>query len=282
MAKNRLRLFRRSQAEPAQPTEPNNDDFLIDSPAEDQPAAKPRPKQTAARAAPFNRLAVLFLILSAIVLVCYLLIFLIPKLPLNPFPPYSLTLDTVAPTLTPLPTATPTNTPTATWTPTSTPRPTKTSTPTDTPAPTVAITGTRRAGRTPTATSTPIPTAGPTLSPFNYTAEVSYQRAQLYGTNWAGIAGLVFGLDAKHQAGLTINAWGDPPLGPNGESFVTGTFPQYGPSGWEVTLGDQPVSGTWNVQLVDASGNALSPVIPVELKGDPRANLAYIIFQQNH
>ncbi len=281
MAKNRLRLFRRSQAKPAQPVEPADADFLMDVPAEDQSAAKPLKRQND-RSASFNRLAVIFLILSVLVLICDLLIFLIPTMPLNPLRPYSLAIDTVAPTPTPLPTATPTNTPTATWTPTSTPRPTRTSTPTEISASTGVVTGTRRPGRTPTTVPTPSPTLGPTLSPFNYTAEVDYQRAQLYGTNWSGIAGLVFGLDSKHQPGLTINAWGDPPLGQNGESFVTGTFPQYGPSGWEITLGDQPVSGQWNVQLVDASGNALSPVIVVELKGDPRANLAYIIFRQNH
>ncbi len=229
-----------------------------------------------------NRLALLFLILSAVALVCYLLIFLIPGFPLNPFPPYSLALATAAPTPTPLPTATPTNTPTATATATSTPRPTRTSTPTDTPEPTAIITGTRRPGRTPSPTPTRTPTAGPTKSLFNYTAELLYQRAQLYGTNWSGLAGLVFGLDLKYQPGTTIKVWGDPPIGQEGVSYIAGTSPQYGPSGWEVTLGDHPVSGQWNVQLVDVNGNALSPVIDVELKGDPRANLAYIIFRQNH
>ena len=281
MAKNRLRLFRRSQAESSQSAEPSDDDFLIDTPDSDRSRAQPHNTEKAKRAASFNRLAVIFLVLSAAVLVCYLLIFLIPSIPLNPLPPYSLAIATVAPTQTPLPTATPTHTPTATRTPTSTPRPTRTSTPTDTPEPTSVLTGTQRP-RTPTTAPTVTPTAGPTLSPLNYTAEVSYQFAQLYGVNWAGMAGLVFGLDSKHQPGLTINAWGDPPLGQNGDLAVTGTFSQYGPSGWEITLGDRPVSGTWNVQLVDVNGFALSPVMVVEFKGDPRANLAYIIFRQNH
>ena len=58
-----------------------------------------------------------------------------------------------------------------------------------------SITGTARASFLPTRTPslTPSPTLGPTQSPFKYTAEVVYQRAQLYGTNWSGIAGLIFG-----------------------------------------------------------------------------------------
>jgi hypothetical protein len=81
---------------------------------------------------------------------------------------------------------------------------------------------------------------------------------------------------------MTIHVWGDEPIGQQGTSVIAGTSPQYGPSGWEVTLGDHPVSGTWSVQIVDVNGNALSPVLEVELKSDPRANLAYIIFRQNH
>lgn len=276
MAKNRRQLFKRSKSLASQPAGSTDANFL-----EEQPRGTKPPD----RSATLNRLALLFLILSAVVLAWYLIIFFIPGFPFNPLPPYSLALDTVAPTPTPQPTSTPTNTPTPMATPTSTPRPSWTPAPTDTPQRAAVVTGTRRAGtRTPTFTPTPTetPTPGPTKSPFNYTAEVMYQRAQLYGVNWSGLAGLVFGLDLKHQPGMTIKVWGDPPIGQVGAAFITGTSPQYGPSGWEVTLGDRPVSGKWSVQLVDVNGNALSPVVDVELKGDPRANLAYIIFQQNH
>ena len=251
----------------------------------DQSQATPEKRGAAARdrSAIFNRLTWLFLILTPIVLACYLLIFILPTLPLNPFPPYSLAVATLAPTTTPLPTAKPTLTPTATSTATDTSTPTRTATPTDTPRPTVAITGTRR-GLLPTVTRTPTetPTIGPTQSPFNYTAEVLYQRAQLYGSNWSGIAGLIFGLDLKHQAGIGVKAWGDEPLGADGQLRPSGTAPQYGPSGWEFTLGDKPVSGKWNVQLLGPTGERLSPIVEIDLQGDPRANLAYVIFRQNH
>jgi len=198
------------------------------------------------------------------------------------------TFATYAPTSTVAPTSAPTLTPTSTSTPTLTPRPTNTRAPTETPRPTLdlrtPITGTLRASlfATRTPSPTPLPTSGPTQSPFNYTAEVNYQRAQLYGTNWSGIAGLVFGLDLKHQPGIGIKAWGDPPLGAEGELWPSGTAPQYGPSGWEFSLGDRPIAGKYKVQMLGPVGEPLSPVIDIELQGDPRANLAYIIFRQNH
>ena len=234
----------------------------------------------------YNRLALILLLLTPVVLACYLLIFLIPALPLNPFPPYVQALATFAPTLTPQPTYPPTHTPTSTSTSTVTPRPTWTPTSTATPRPTLDLrrTGTPRGFVPTTRTSTPtiVPTAGPTQSPFNYTAEVLYQRAQLYGTNWSGIAGLIFGLDLKHQPGIGVKAWGDEPLGPTGQLLPSGTALQYGPSGFEFTLGDRPMSGQYYVQLLGPTGEPISPAVEIDLKGDPRANLAYIIFRQNH
>jgi hypothetical protein len=274
----RRRFFKRSKSQ--------------NSAAELAPIDGPQPRPAKSRrrqreqSAWYNRLALVLLLLTPVVFVCYLVIFMVPAFPLNPFPPYTQALATFAPTLTPQPTYTPTRAPTNTSTPTNTPRPTWTPTSTETPRPTLdlTITGTLRAFGLTTRTSTPTltPTAGPTKSPFNYTAEVLYQRAQLYGINWSGIAGLVFGLDLKHQPGIGVKAWGDEPLGPDGRLLPSGTALQYGPSGFEFTLGDKPISGKYNVQLLGSTGEPLSPIVEVELKGDPRANLAYIIFRQNH
>ena len=260
----RRRFFKRSKSEaiPQQTSET----------ASGALPAKPRQRKQE-QATWYNRLALILLLLTPVVFVCYLLIFMIPTLPLNPFPPYAQALATFAPTPTPWPTYTRTPTPTSTNTPTNTPRP----------ALNLTTTGTPRgvpATRTPTPSITP--TAGPTKSPFNYTAEVLYQRAQLYGINWSGIAGLIFGLDLKHQPGIGVKAWGDEPLGPAGQLLPSGTALQYGPSGFEFTLGDKPISGKYNVQLLGSNGEPISPIVEIELKGDPRANLAYIIFRQNH
>ncbi len=272
----RRRFFKRSESEVA----------LTQSSPASSGATPPSRLRKRKQSVWYNRLALLLLLLTPIILACYLLIFLIPTLPLNPFPPYAQAMATYAPTPTPQPTDTRTPTPTSTATPTNTPRPTWTPTLTATPRPTLNLktTGTPRGALLATRTSTPTatPTAGPTQSPFNYTAEVLYQRAQLYGTNWSGIAGLVFGLDLKHQPGIGVKAWGDPPLGPEGQLLPSGIAPQYGPSGFEFTLGDKPISGKYQVQLLGSTGEPISPVVDIELKGDSRANLAYIIFRQNH
>jgi hypothetical protein len=63
---------------------------------------------------------------------------------------------------------------------------------------------------------------------------------------------------------------------------ASGTATQYGPSGWEIKIDNKPAYGKWNLQLVTDDGQPLSPVIEIEMKGDPRANLAYVIFNQNH
>ena len=99
-----------------------------------------------------------FLALSIFMILCYLLIFLMPDIPFNPWKPYVQALSTIAPTPTPLPTLPPTWTPTpaptikptaprATMTPipTRTLRPTRTPLPTDTPTPTVTPTPTEDA-----------------------------------------------------------------------------------------------------------------------------------------
>jgi hypothetical protein len=45
-------------------------------------------------------------------------------------------------------------------------------------------------------------------------------------------------------------------------------------------LGDRPVNGKYNVQLLGPNGEAISPIVEID-EGD-RANLAYVIFRQNH
>jgi len=270
MAKSRIRLFNQARAAKSPATTDGTD-------APDRVVAKDR-------SALFNQLAFLMLIVTPVVLIYYLLIFFVPQIPLNPFQP----IAAVQP-ITIVPVAT--LTPTLTATPTRTPHPTNTPTPTATPGPTasptisvsIRITGTRAPGTTPPTAPAVIGTPTATRSPFNYTAELNYQKAQLvYTANWQGIAGLVFDPQLKHQPNILVHAWGDPPLGETGQDILSGTFDRYGPSGWEFTLGDKLASGTWHVQLVDDNGQPLSDAVEVVMQGDPRANLAFIIFRQNH
>ena len=269
MAKNRVRLPNLS---PANPTA-NSDELAV--------VKKDRTQM-------FNQLALLFLVMTVILLACYALALAVPSLvpaSLRPAALITITLPaTMPPSLTPTPTRTPhpTNTPTNTLPPSQTP--TETVQPTSTPTLLGGRKGTPASARTSTPTSTPTVagTATPTKSPLNYTADLSYQRAQLYGTSWAGIAGLVLDSQLKHQQNIDVRAWGDPPLGLDGQTLPSGTFAQYGLSGWQFTLGDKPMTGKWHVQLVDEKGSPLSPVVDIEMNSDPSFNLAYIIFQQNH
>lgn len=225
----------------------------------------------------FNTLTLALLALSGLVALWYAIIFIAPNT-LNPFPPIEIAAaptDTATPTIavTPTPSLTPRPTNTATFTPT----------PSETPTATPAITQTLTGSETPTPSDTPGPSPTPTTtrSPFSYIARVEYQRSN-YGLNWAGIAGLVFGLDHKHQTNILIHAWGDAPLGEQGESLPSGIAIQYGVSGFEFTLGDKPLAGKWNVQLVADDGQPLSDVVSIVMDADPRANLAFVIFEQNH
>lgn len=230
-----------------------------------------------------NRLTGLLLGLSVVTVALYALIFILD--PLNPQSAQIVEspIDTPIPTAsaTPSDTPTPTNTKRSTNTPTHTP----TFSPTASPTITNTLEGTPTPGPSPTPSpsSTPGPSLTPswTLSPANYEADVELQSST-YGLNWAGIAGLVIGLDRKQQTNIIVRAWGDEPLGAEGIETVTGIAPQYGVSGFEFTLGAQPLNGTWSVQLVGDDGQELSQVITIEMTADPRANLAFIIFEQNH
>jgi len=223
------------------------------------------------RARLFNTLTLVLLTLTLLTCAAYAAIFVVVPSP------------DIAARSSSTPTATPTTTPTPSNTPRLTNTPTATPTPSLTPTATPVITQTVRGSATPTPSVMPgpSPSPSPTFSPFNYVVRVDYQRS-IYGLNWAGVAGLVFGLDRKHQTNILVRAWGDPPLGEEGQELASGIATQYGVSGFEFTLGDKPVSGRWNVQLIGDDGTPLSDAIPIVMDGDPRFNLAFVIFEQNH
>jgi hypothetical protein len=220
-----------------------------------------------------NRLSTILLLLTLLLALIYVLIFV-----LNPLNPQGAQQIAGGPSFTPAPSATPT----ATHTPTPTPRPTNTSTHTPTPSATFSATPEVTPGGAPD-TPTPGPSLTPTwtLAPANYEASVEYQSS-IYGLNWSGVAGLVLGLDRKQQTNILVHAWGDEPLGPTGITTVSGIAPQYGVSGFEITLGDSPRDGTWFVQLMGDEGQPLSEIVTINMSADPRGNLAFVIFSQNH
>jgi hypothetical protein len=149
---------------------------------------------------------VIVVVLIALVILCYLAIYINPQFVFNPFKP---------PTPTPLavvtevfgPTWTPTATPTTTSTPTSTPTWTPTATPTNTSTP-LPPTATNTPTPTPTSTRAPTkppppprPTATPT--PWPYVYESAGGRGDC-GRTW--VHGYVLGANGLPESGVQMRA----------------------------------------------------------------------------
>jgi hypothetical protein len=230
----------------------------------------------------WNRLTVAALGLTAVVVVCCLLVFIAPSL--TPFAPRSDTTPTRV-TLLVLPTATatfaPTWTPVVTWTPEPTDPPTPTATPRFTPV------DTHTPGPSPTFPPTWTPQATPGSPPptrSNY--PFALQNNELIYTqyffnsdcNWLGIAGLVLDTEGEPIVGLPVVLNGG-----GFENHVTysGNAPAYGVSGWEHFLDNKVKEGDFRIQLYSNQGEPISDQINVRTRADCRANLIMIMFEQN-
>jgi hypothetical protein len=225
------------------------------------------------------------LLLTVLVLACYVAIFINPQLPINPFPPY--VWVAAAPQVeegraaTAVPTFTPPSTFPPTWTPTLTPIPTLTSTPrpTSTPVP-------------PTPTPTPIP---PTPRPPQFTlrqdpifvSQILYPSASGW---WTGVAGEVSDLEGKAVTDVTIRirdnkgrSWETVPGSAANYAQAYGTT--YGGGGsyawWEQHLeGSCQQQITVRVQLL-VGGQARSSEVTVKTSGGCERNLVLVHFVKN-
>lgn len=135
--------------------------------------------------------------------------------------------------------------------------------------------------------ATPIETA--TLKPgVNYPyilqskpeaiSAASYNR----DCNWMGVAGRIIDLQGRHATGIYVHLGGNF----NGESMdftsLSGTALDYGQSGYEFTLSQQPIasSKTLWIQLIDQSGLPLSDRFPFDTYAECEKNLILISFKQ--
>jgi hypothetical protein len=222
-----------------------------------------------------NRLALVLLGLTAVVLACYLIIFLVPAVPLNPWPPIA-----QAPLITLVPTQAPRSTLPSTWTPT----PAQTfqgvaTRPPDTPVPT----------RTPLASRTPTKSpALPTKSPYKFTAvKPPVLTSDPYGAacgNWGGVGGQVLDLNGAPMTGVSVVGWGGPIGEQNKRVFVSGSDARinkfYGGDGaYELYIG-APGDFDFFV-VVYEDGRPVSPVVKVNMVNDCTRDLALINFQRN-
>jgi len=210
--------------------------------------------------------------------VVFLLIYLDPYSELNPFPPSPSTaiVQIVIPpsTVTTEPSQT---TPAKTTQLIDIPA-------TDTSTPTLAL-----PTETPTQTSVP-QTPSPTIKsdkPFILQGKVQLVDGVLFnsahGCNWMGVAGRIVDIqNVPISVGMIIQLRGmllDKPINLIG---LSGTFKEYGESGFEFTLADAPVA-TWqslSIQLLDQAGLPLSDEIFFNTSANCQENLILINFKQ--
>jgi hypothetical protein len=102
------------------------------------------------------------------------------------------------------------------------------------------------------------------------------------GCNWFGVAGQVFDIDGVPVKNLVIEAGGN--LGPAVifNLSISGSVQQYGPGGYEIKLGDQPLDSqntVW-IQVRDLDGQALSGPTYFKTFDDCQKNLILINFSE--
>lgn len=237
----------------------------------------------------YNLFTLLFL-LGIVGLIAYVaILWQDPYSSLNLFPP-STPLPIYAsetPTLTPTITATPSRTPT--FTPTSTPiTPTATDAPTETFTP-VALSdlGITLGTPSPVAQNTTSDPDAPTVAStpeFAYSLQAVAGRRVVYianpsgrgGCAWSSITGTVTDLQ-----GAALNGYGIRIQGENlDETLASGSTPSAGRGGFEILLGIEAIAADYTVQLLDPSGEAVSPVYPVTTSADCALNIAKLQFVQ--
>lgn len=247
-----------------------------------QPVRRPHRKRSGGL---WNLLTVLLVFATIALLVYDALIFINPSSFLNPFPPEQIPEAVLLPTATPTVKMLP-----ATWTPTSTLTPSVT--PTPIPA-TATNTPYILSGGTITATLAPSVgdlTSTPTVNRAGMPFELRNKPDTIASTiihpdlacKWTGVGGQVFDLQGAPMVGVTIQMGGS--LGGSQVTLLslTGTAIQYGPAGYEFSLGDKPIASnkTLWVQLMDQAGLPLSEKVNFETFADCSKNLVLINFKQ--
>jgi hypothetical protein len=104
--------------------------------------------------------------------------------------------------------------------------------------------------------------------------------ANTAGCGWMGIAGQVFDLNGNAMLNQIVHLEG----GGLNVDAITGTRIEYGPSGYELYLGNQAKDTTdvFRVQLRSAQGQPLSEVYVIRTFADCNKNLILVNFVQNH
>lgn len=224
----------------------------------------------------WNTLSIIMLAAMVFVGIIFLVIFVNPNSPLNPFPPVSLPAAITLPTETPARPTFP-----ATWTATAA-LVTATVAPPATEIPVVSATPVESVSITPTATRK----TGTSTYSFTVQTDPSPISSVLYrpewGCDWLGLAGNAVDLQNSPVTGIRVQVGGF--LGGNSVDILslTGTALQYGRAGYEFTLAEKPIAstGTLWIQLLDQSDLPLSDKIYFNTYDSCEQNLIIINFKQ--
>ena len=229
-------------------------------------------------AAIWNVLTVFVLAVMFIVVLYFLILFIFPRSPLNPFPPALLPTSFQSPT--------PTNTYIpleSTWTPTATllPSPSRTKAPTWT-LPSELVTPPTPTDTLVAPTITATSTLMPAFASISYIASTKYRPDK--NCNWLGVGGYVLGSDGKPLQFQEVKLFGTLD-GKNIDFTVLSgmvTASVYGPSGFEFVLGDHPIASnqTLWIQLLDNTGKPLSERFYLNTYTECTKNLVLVVFNK--
>jgi hypothetical protein len=226
----------------------------------------------------WDMLSILVLLTTAVIGVYFVLIYLSPNSPLNPYPPNPFDPNTTAtPTITPIQLE-------PAWTST------------------IMILGTETLTLVPTQTLEPSPTPfslvpptetpSPTKTPKRpFSATVTYIDSSIIhpdlACNWQGVGGTVVDANNADMIPMVIRIMGTY----NGKSksepptiTVSGVAPAYGRSGFEFFLGTVPISskGELSLQILDQTTSLpLSDIIYIDTFNDCSKNLVLVRFKKN-
>jgi len=260
----------------------------IDPFSENTPAApEPKPKSPRFKI-PENFWNVLTLLVIVGIVgfsVFYAMIFINPTGAFNPFPLPTMVPTLFIPTITPLPTHTntpfrlpPTNTNTVVPTATSTPI-----------APTPTAIQATPIGTLVLSSGTPV-TPTPKVTPvYSFALQGDpkpIDATLLDGTHncsWTGVGGRVYDLQNAPATKIEVQLFGILDGNLINETSLTGTALQYGPSGFEFTLGNKTIASTqrlW-IRLVDQGGVPLSDRVFFDTYAECSKNLIVINFKQD-
>lgn len=253
------------------------DDFSV----RPDPTPDPAPRHPMSLSWIWNLLTLVFVLGAVGMAAVVWTIFSNPASSLNPFPPPTQVPTLFIPTRPPLPTPVIATAVVAQSLPTAT-----LAQPTQPPLPTPTAIAATPVGTQVLAAATATPRTASLFS-FALQADPLAIEASRFnpgrGCNWVGIAGQVFDLRNSPVAlGIIVQVNGSLDGKAINITSLSGTATQYGPSGYEITLGNKPVNSKGQVwiRLLDQSGIPISDRVFIDTSADCSKNLILINFKQ--